>query len=380
MRFSPLLSITVLALAACSGQGAGTQTNQSAPSILPKASVTQASPFCSVTDANAYQAGSGDSVTDAWAEGYNSMGSGISGPPNELGHFNNGTWTNTSVPGSDVLNNFSGLKAVGPNDAWTTAQFQSSTDGLPPYAVFYRWNGSAWIQHQQPAQFAHIPARAIAGDSANDVYFADVDSGGHLLLARWNGSTISFVARAPYAGMSVSDIVVFSSTNVYVLLNSSGAASVAHWNGSTFAFHTLPNEPGMSAASAVQFSAVASTDIWAIGSNAIWHYNGTWQPYLYQTSAGQPVFSGIAAFRSNYVIATGAINGVAVAYVYDGVNRFRPVTIPIQNLSGGPNGGYSLLSVNHGTTSFWANYIVYIGPTDSQVGLVTCAPNPPPNT
>ena len=198
------------------------------------------------------------------------------------------------------------------------------------------------------------------------------------MLARWNGSAISFVTRAPYVRMSVSDMIVFSSTNVYVLLNSPGSATVAHWNGSTFAFHNLPNEPGMTAASTVQFSALAANDIWAIGPNAIWHYNGTWQPYLYQTSAGQPVFSGIAEFRSNYVIATGAVNGNPAAYVYDGMNRFRPVSIPIQSYDGYSHGGYSLLSANRGTTSFWANYIINGAPIAYGVSLVTCPANPPP--
>lgn len=242
-------------------------------------------------DGNQLSAVSVDSATDAWAVGTQRDASTTQQPLIE--HWNGSVWSAVSVPqASKVGSQLNGVAAISPNDVWAVGSLQGTTGSNTPSTnapLIEHWNGSAWSVINGPT-----PPQPTD------------NSGNYVMLY---------------------GVTALATNNVWAVGVNGSQSLVEHWNGSKWSLSLTPTQPpSVNGSALVAVSAVAPTDIWAVGSGAlsaimgcaggygplIEHWNGaqwaTVTPASPSDPQGHPYFSlsGVAAISPSSVWAVGS--------------------------------------------------------------------------
>ena len=254
-----------------------------------------AAPMNSFAGAKAFGA------SDAWAVGWSQADWGT--PPTALAARWNGTaWSMASTPtlsGSSALHGVDGSAAA---DVWAVG-------GVGTNPLTERWNGSSWsvVASPIPAGATGATLRGVKSLAANNVwavgeYQTTTNPGRRTFILRWNGTAWSHTPSPNPDGVQNLLVAVdgVAANDVWALGNMGhdgyGGDTVAglmlRWNGSAWSQVALPNgsgwETGFSTRKLDDIVAVASNDVWAVGTAFSFatfsrvpyyvHWNGTtWQ-------------------------------------------------------------------------------------------------------
>jgi hypothetical protein len=140
----------------------------------------------------------------------------------------------------------------------------------------------------------------------------------HVLVEHWNGTAWSIRAPAPLPAATdtrLHALAALASTNVWAVGSDASHSLIEHWNGSSWSVVPSPSaEPSGSSLQGI--SAVSPSDIWAVGtsgsgsgfSTLIEHWNGTaWSvvPGAPLLATGFNFLTGVAAVSASDVWAVG---------------------------------------------------------------------------
>jgi hypothetical protein len=174
-------------------------------------------------------------------------------------HWNGAQWTKMTYPGQASGALLYAVTALSASDAWAVG------------TVTDHWDGTRWAKVPAPIPVGQNGPEnlcAVNGDSSSDVWAVC----GNLVL-RWNGTRWTRVT--PPRGISVSAVAAISRSDVWVV-GSGGAPGkglvtrAAHWDGTSWTRVPTPSpSPAVgndAEARLKSVSAVATDDIWAVGS------------------------------------------------------------------------------------------------------------------
>lgn len=263
------------------------------------------------------------SPTEAWAGGFARVGSG---PFRALVvHWTGSTWQIASpaaIAASDDTR-LVALAKTSPTDVWAVGS--DTPSGSTSTGLAEHWNGTAWSRKARATgEPAGSTLNAVSADSAADAWavgwFNNSGTFGFQpLIEHWNGTAWSVVTGAAFPGGGYDRLLAvgaLSPTNVWVL-GVTGRHSkplIEHWNGA--AWSIVPQPANGYDANLQAISAVAPTDIWAVGGQnvtdtLIEHWNGSqWSIVPSPDGPGfeaQSFLTGVVALASNNVYAVGGI-------------------------------------------------------------------------
>ncbi len=204
----------------------------------------------------------------------------------------------TVVPGPNVPGYAAELRAVAgsaDNDVWAVGWFD---DNSSRHTLTLHWNGSSWQRVPSP-DVVNVGSNSInalysvAVVASNDVwavgYAASLSTPYQTITLHWNGSAWQVVpspnVNIPGFYNTLNGVVAISSNDVWAVgggpSNVSGPygrSLLMHWNGSAWQFFPEPAEVALwSTVSRTGVAARASNDVWAVGTFAAWHWDGsTW--------------------------------------------------------------------------------------------------------
>jgi hypothetical protein len=180
----------------------------------------------------------------------------------------------TSPNGTKTVNELHGVSAVSDNDVWAVG-VSYNTERTLSSSLIEHWNGSQWsvIPSPNPSATLNILS-AVAAVSTNDVWavgFAPTSSGSILIL-HWNGAAWS-VTPNPISPMTLTNLAalaVISANDVWVvgtgLIGDEDATATLHWDGSIWSVVPSPNVGPEVDNTLAGVAAVASNDVWAVGT------------------------------------------------------------------------------------------------------------------
>ncbi len=171
-------------------------------------------------------------------------------------HFNGSTWTVVPSPnpgiGSGAYNELSGITALSTNNVYAIGYYSTSTNAYQ--TLVEHFNGSKWVV-MPSANMAntHDLLNGVTALSANNIYAVGyaftLDSVGHTLIERFNGTTWSVVSTPSPGTLSVlSGVVALTAKNMYAVGNtftgtSTNPTLIEHFNGTTWTVMSSPS-PG----------------------------------------------------------------------------------------------------------------------------------------
>jgi hypothetical protein len=259
---------------------------------------------------------------DVWAAGVSydterTLGSTL------IEHWNGSQWSVVPSPNpSSTLNILYGVAAVATNDVWAVGYAATASSG----AVIMHWNGSVWsVVPNPPSSIFMSNLLALAVVSANDVWaigsgrIGDEDA---TLTLHWNGTAWSFISSpnvTPEVDNTLSGVAAVASNDVWAVGTQQPTSLtdphtlILHWNGSAWSIVPSPNDGGNNVDNhLLAAAAVASNDVWATGFSGFGtlaeHWDGTsWS--IVQTPnirGGEPLFlQSVVALSNNNVWAVG---------------------------------------------------------------------------
>ena len=228
------------------------------------------------------------SPTDIWA-----VGSDSTGPLIE--NFNGTSWS--VVPAPAVKGGtLSGVTALSSNAVWAVG----SANGNPLVEFF---NGTSWSVQASPTISGGGTLNAVTAISSTDVWAVGntgTGTGRGPLIENFNGTSWS-VVQAPSAHGALTGISAVSSTDIFAV--GGGGKNVPNqvlqFNGTTWS--VLPNTPD-----AVAVDAISATDVWVVGNNGLWHFDGTfWTQAAFSNGDTANDFDAISGTASNNLFAVG---------------------------------------------------------------------------
>jgi hypothetical protein len=219
------------------------------------------------------------SANDAWAVGYANGSSGVGGPPrNTLAmHWNGTAWSITATPNPGVgTRELYGVKTFAATDAWAVGWYYEPT--FTPEALTLHWNGTAWSQVAAPGPgTAGNYLAAVAGVASTDVWAVgsynntgDVRGIRHPLASHYDGTTWTATPMPETAaGGYLRGVTAIASNDVWAVGSKSGYSTPVtyHWNGT--AWSEVPTAPLGSATGTNNLfygiAGTASNQVWAVG-------------------------------------------------------------------------------------------------------------------
>jgi hypothetical protein len=202
-------------------------------------------------------------------------------------------WTVVTSPNQGSGNNeLHGVASVSGNDVWAVGEADNSLGNNEPLTM--HWDGTAWSIVPSPTTGIIVGNFfGVAAAATNDVWavgsYLPTKGSGQALIEHWNGRAWSVAKKAPsVAGSSLDAATVVSANDVWAVGNVSNASGVEqtfieHWNGKQWSVVASPS-PGAQTNFLQGVTAVATNDVWAVGSfrNAsgasqtiALHWNGT---------------------------------------------------------------------------------------------------------
>jgi hypothetical protein len=184
----------------------------------------------------------------------------------------------------------------------------------------------AWNQVTSPnAGTSYNILNGVAAISARNVWAVGAygnGNGSFTLVEHWTGKQWKVVASPNVKGSlsdSLSGIVAIATNNIwavgsYIDASNTSQTLIEHWNGSKWSIVSSPNVSSAGNSLAAT-SAVSATDIWAVGTTSgnsgyqtlIEHWNGSNWSIVSSSGTGQ--LAGVAAIASNNAWAVGYVSG-----------------------------------------------------------------------
>jgi hypothetical protein len=267
------------------------------------------------------------SGTDVWA-----VGSAGANPLAE--HWNGSTWSVVPTPipaGTGVQAQLLGVAAITSTDVWAVGFSASpSTD----YATLAEhWNGTAWsiVVTPNPAGQPTVSLNAVAAITSSDVWAAGGNPtdqrnyAGKAVLEHWNGSSWSLVAApqntATWFDSSRFGVAAVASNDVWAI----GSFDSFHWDGAAWSV-----VQGASSTSGASASGAAG--VWAVGSyrdnsygysatyTTAYVFNGsTWTASASLSPTGGDTFQGVSTRAATDVWAVGSSGASTLTEHWDGI-------------------------------------------------------------
>jgi hypothetical protein len=209
------------------------------------------------------------SANDVWAVG---SSGGAAGPEvNTLAeHWDGARWSIVPTPNPGLSNVLSGVAAISPADAWAVGHVAGRKTGNWEQALALHWDGRRWSTVATPRLGLQARLIAVSAVSADDVWAVGVyrESGGNwkTVTMHWDG-TKWVVVPSPNIGAaanSLSSVVALASNDVWAVGSFSGQTLTLHWDGAKWSVVPSPNVDGAgNGLNAV--TAVSTADLWAVG-------------------------------------------------------------------------------------------------------------------
>lgn len=217
------------------------------------------------TDANQLLGISASAPDDIWAVG----ALGEFNPDALTLHYDGNAWTRVEAPSPPSGTQLEDVVALGPNDAWAVGHTNPGDFGE---AVALHWDGTHWrsVAVPQPGdRYASPQLLAVDAVAPDDVWAVgtyDAATVPQTMLVHWDGARWRLADSPrcnPYGGLA--GITFANADDGWAV----GQASICHWNGRRWTLVTSPqpraeyrevNYPLR------DVSAVASDDVWAVGT------------------------------------------------------------------------------------------------------------------
>jgi hypothetical protein len=278
-------------------------------------------------------------------------------------------WTLINSPNANnQANELHGVAAAAENDAWAVGTVYADNTFTRSRTLIEHWDGTRWSVVKSPNPSASINIlEAVAAVSANDVWAVGIGITGFSttpLIEHWNGIGWSIVANPGTTVGGLAGVVVVSANDVWAVgtgrTGDEDSTLTLHWNGAAWSLVPSPNVGPEVDNSLAGVSAIASDDVWAVGTQQptsltaphtlTLHWDGTvWtivpSANTSQTSANHLLAA--AAVASDDVWATGFTASIALAEHWDG-NSWSVVPTPIITGGSSPflSGAVALASDN----------------------------------
>ena len=293
------------------------------------------------------------SPTDAWAVGYDNVGTTTFRGAPLAEHFDGTGWSiipTAAVPaGDDVRLAGAGFSSAA--DGWAVGTDSNLATGNGT-SMIERFNGTSWTRLPSPAGEPFRAAlRSVAAISPTDAWA--VGSGGNVaLIEHWDGSAWSIVPGA-VSSARLYGITALSASNIWVV-GETGTRAVTpvieHFDGT--AWHQVAQPVFTYDSFLISVSADGPNDIWAVGGQSggtppvlLEHYNGTaWaevpNPALPANLTYNGWLRGVTALGPGDVWAVGAAvasssTSQTLALHFDGTSwQVIPSDNPPQDPSG----------------------------------------------
>jgi hypothetical protein len=186
-----------------------------------------------------------------------------------------GGWRVQSTPRLHDFQLLRTVSAVTPTDVWAGGVFVDFDSSLPEQPLMDHWDGAVWSEIDGRDL---VDGGTVWGVDALDgsnvwVVGGRGDIPGRTLVEHWDGVAWSVVpSPSPGQGSTGSSLLavsVVATDDVWAVgLQASGdlvLTLVEHWDGTEWSMVTSPNVPGDNTNELFGVSAVAPTDVWAVG-------------------------------------------------------------------------------------------------------------------
>jgi hypothetical protein len=203
-----------------------------------------------------------------------------------------GTWSVDSSPSPGEPHNYLfGVAGISKVDAWAVGDTQDAAGVL--YTLTQHWDGAAWTVVASPNPSPYLSyIQSVAAIASDDVwavgqYQTTMNGYQQTLALHWDGSSWTVVPTPnpdPYFD-ALYGVSAVASDDVWAVgsVNSGHATLIEHWNGTAWTVVYSPNPGNPNTLYSV--SANASNDVWAVGgygppgggpgSTLIEHWDGT---------------------------------------------------------------------------------------------------------
>ncbi len=324
------------------------------------------------------------STTEAWA-----VGIGSSPYQPLLEHFNGGTWTHVAAPpnisggATWVRSGLASVTRISSTDAWAGGSYDTPDNVRHPLTL--HWDGTKWSKVTNSAEFAKGgDVFSIGASASNNVweigqFQMPTAQDFQILVQRWDGTAWHFVGNTGTTHGDPFGLAVFNSANVWFGIETfSGLpySGYGHWDGTSLITKGLPWLGTQRPGSINSVSASSATDIWFAGSTSngpyFAHFDGQHISSFLSITPGNAQIQSVAAFRPGYAVAFGGgVGGTGFADVFNGVDRWHPMTSPL------PSNQFVFRDqAVPGTTDLWAAVDSTSG-SGTFAGLIACPATPP---
>jgi Carboxypeptidase regulatory-like domain len=198
------------------------------------------------------------SPTDAWAVGHYNFNN----PRPVIAHWDGTDWSSVT-PGWPEESELFGVEAVAPSDVWMVGGYQSGG-----HALIAHWDGSALttLPHPNPGAFNRL--YAVTAIAADDVWAVGeyTDPISKTLALHWDGTSWTHVPTPTGDGYShLYGVSAVATDDVFAVGNNGNNAFSLHWNGSEWS--SLPTPSRGFSTVLRDVSAAADGDVWAVGDS-----------------------------------------------------------------------------------------------------------------
>ncbi len=228
-----------------------------------------------------------------------------------------------SANGPRGINELHGVSAVAENDVWAVGN-SSDTERLHSITLVEHWNGTQWsvVPSPNPSGTQNM-LNAVAAVSADDVWAVGSAAVGSnpILIEHWDGNNWSVVPNPPSSKpiTDLTDIAVISPNDIWAVgigtVEDELGTATLHWNGSAWAVVPSPNVTPEVDNTLSGVTAVASNDVWAVGTQQptsltdphtlILHWDGSqWSIVPSANDGGNTV--------GNHLVAASAVSATDV--------------------------------------------------------------------
>ncbi|HEY0071062.1 MAG TPA: S-layer homology domain-containing protein, partial [Chloroflexia bacterium] len=223
-------------------------------------------------------------------------------------------WTEVVTPDLHGLSSsLSDIDAQSANDVWAVGSFDHSDTATK--GLFIHWDGKAWNKLPDPGTTGFVlTALSVAGPDdvwviAAKEYFQVDPSELEFRTMHWDGQDWDTLPAPAITGtVTIEDIEAIASDDVWLVgsksvENETGTDTfnlMLHWNGSAWTEYTIPGS-GLGG-----ISALSTDDIWAVG-HAFIHWDGSsWTVVQEYTNATHTGFNSVVAINENDAWAVGS--------------------------------------------------------------------------
>ena len=285
-----------------------------------------------------------------------------------------GDWQIISSPnGTKQVNELHGVSAVSDSDVWAVG-VSYNTERTLSTSLIEHWNGTQWtvVPSPNPSSTLNV-LNAVAAVSANDVWAVGIAPTGSnpILIIHWNGSVWSVVPN-PTSSMPLNNLAalaVVSANDVWAvgtgLIGDEDATATLHWNGTAWSVIPSPNVGPEVDNTLAGVTAVASNDVWAVGTQQptsltdphtlILHWNGSaWSIVKSPNDGGSGVSNHLlaaAAVSASDVWAVGSSGFGTLSEHWNG-SRWSVVQTPNSANGSDPEFFFSVVALS--TNNLWS--------------------------